>query len=91
MQISNEKTKYLAKTLGKILKRIRKSQDDKSLNRLTNEYALYKGTLSKFERGTNNCQFLTLWKFSEALNIKCSDLIKILEDELGEDFTLLDE
>ena len=91
MQVSNKKTKHLAMTLGQIVKDIRKKQDNISLNRLTNEYALYKGTLSKFERGNNNCQFLTMWKFSEALGIKCSDLVRELEKELGEDFTLLDE
>lgn len=91
MQISNEKTKRLAVMLGQIVRRIRESQDKISLNRLTNEYALHKGTLSKFERGNNNCQFLTMWKFSEALGIKCSELVKLLEDELGSDFTLLDD
>lgn len=32
-----------------------------------------------------------LWKISEAIGIKCSDIIKMLEDKLGDDFTLIDE
>ncbi len=34
---------------------------------------------------------MTLWKIAEALGLKVSDLSKLIEDELGEDFILMDE
>ena len=62
-----------------------------SLDRFANAYDINKGTLSLIENGISNCKFVTLWKLSEALGIKCSDLVRELEKGLGEDFTLLDE
>ena len=43
------------------------------------------------ERGLYYCKFVTLWKLSEALGIKCSELVKKLEEKLGDDFSLIDE
>lgn len=91
MQVNHEKSQLFASTLGEILKDIRSTHSGLSINRLANEYELNKGTLSKLERGNNNCQLITLWLLSEALGVKCSELIKILEEKLGEDFSLLDE
>ena len=89
MQHSNKKTIQLAVTLGQTVKELRESTEGLTLNRLANE--LYKGTLSKIERGQHNCQFVTIWQLSEALGIKCSELVKILEEKLGDDFSLIDE
>ena len=91
MQLSNKKTIQLAVTLGQTVKELRESTDGLTLNRLANEYELYKGTLSKIERGQHNCQFITIWQLSEALGIKCSELVKRLEEKQGDDFSLIDE
>ena len=91
MQHSNKKTIQLAVTLGQTVKELRESTEGLTLNRLANEYELYKGTLSKIERGQHNCQFVTIWQLSEALGIKCSELVKILEEKLGDDFSLIHE
>ena len=50
MQHSNKKTIQLAVTLGQTVKELRESTDGLTLNRLANEYEVYKGTLSKIER-----------------------------------------
>ena len=47
MQHSNKKTIQLAVTLGQTVKELRESTEGLTLNRLANEYELYKGTLSK--------------------------------------------
>lgn len=91
MQDINEKTLQLTQKLAFIIKDIRINKRHLSLNTIANEYEMYKGSLSKIEKGDSNPKFLTLWKLSEALGIKLSYLIKILEDEIGEDFTLMDE
>ena len=91
MQQKNEKTVQLATILGQTIKELRQGEKGLTLNRLANEYELYKGTLSKIERGHHNCQFITVWQLSEALGIKCSDLVKILEEKLGDDFSLIEE
>ena len=91
MQYHNEKISFISLELGRIIKKLRKNKSALTLERLAYEYDIPKGTLSKIERGVRNCQFVNLWKISEALGIKCSEIVKMLEDELGEDFTLVDE
>ncbi len=91
MQEKDIKAEKFAIVLGEILRELRSARNSSTINKLANEYELNKGTLSKLERGNNNCQFITLWKLSEALGIRCSDLVKLLEERLGEEFTLLDE
>lgn len=91
MQPRDEKTIYISKILGQTIKELRKNNKELSLNKLANEFDLQKGTISKLENGTQNCQFITLWKISEALGIKCSELIANLEEKLEKDFTFIDE
>lgn len=77
--------------LGKLIKRLRKNSISLPLEKLAYEYDIPKGTLSKIENGKQKCLFVNLWKISEALGLKCSDIVKMLEDELGEDFKFMDE
>lgn len=91
MQQMDSKSLKFSCELGQLVKDLRANANGLTLNRLANEYALYKGTISKVERGNNNSQLITIWKISEALGIKCSDLIRLLEERLGEDFTLIED
>jgi len=89
MQQKDEKNIYFAKMLGEIIKeyRIKKC----SINRLAHEYDLDVGNTSRIENGLIDAKLITLWKISEALNMKLSDLIIILEKRLGKDFRFIDE
>lgn len=91
MQYRDEKSLHLRKTLGQIIKNIREDKIGLSCNRLSNEYGINDSNFNKIERAKTDCKFITLWKIAEALGIKTSELIKILETELGEDFKLIDE
>lgn len=90
MQRHSEKSLQLTKKLGQILKNQRISKG-LSCNRLAYEYDIDKGNLSRIENGVIDCKFTTLWKISEALDIKLADLIVILMDNLGENFKLDDD
>lgn len=90
MQVRNKQSLQLLKVLGKIINNLRIGNDI-SINQLAYAYGLEKSTLSELEKGIREPKLLTLWKLSEALGVKLSDLIKIIEDELGEKFSLLDE
>ncbi len=91
MQQQDAKNLELAQALGKAIKTLRKNKAKMSLDNFANAFGLNKGTLSTLENGLYNAKFVTVWKIAEALNMKCSDVVKILEDELGEDFKLMDE
>ena len=91
MQRISKKTIKLRKTLGKILNKLRIEKTGLSANRFANEYDLGNGNISRVENGVVDCKYITLWKISEALGMKVSELSKLIEDELGDDFVLMDE
>jgi len=85
----NTKVLTIKNAVGNILRKLRKNKNI-SLNKLALEYDIDKGTLSKLERGIYDCRISTAWKIAEANGIKFSDFAKMLEDELGSDFTFID-
>lgn len=91
MQEQTDKNLQLNAILGKTIKKFRVENKIISLNQLANQYEISKSAISKIENGNVDCKFSTLWKITEALGIKFSDFAKALEDELGEEFTLIDE
>lgn len=85
MQYENEKTLQIIKKFGEIIKR-RRMELKKSQTMLSYEYDLDSGNLSRIETGQITPKLTMMWRISEALEIKLSELIKILENELGENF-----
>lgn len=86
-----ERNSKLAKTLGEIFKKLRNERTELSVNKLADAYEIGRGSLSKIENGKVESKFSTIWKLSESVNIRPSVLVKMIEDELGEDFKLIDE
>ena len=91
MQRKDEKTLNLRKVMGETIKHLRESKIKLSCNKLANEFDIGNGNLNRIENGVVDCKFITLWKISEALGMKPSEFVKVLEDKLGEDFSLIDE
>ena len=90
MQNKNAKSLYLRKVLGSTIKTLRENQKI-SGNKLANEYEIGNGNLSRIENAITDCKFITLWKISEALNMKFSELALRIEENLEENFKLMDE
>ncbi len=91
MQQNDEKSIQFSKTVGELVKELRLTSTDKPINKLADEYDIGRATLSKLENGIHHRKFITIWKLSEALGIKCSELVRMLEEKLGDDFSLIDE
>lgn len=91
MQYKDKKILQLNKALGLIIKDIRIKKTGLSCSKLANEYGLDRGNLNRIENGIVDSKISTIWKASEALGLKFSELARILEDILGDDFTLIDE
>lgn len=91
MQYKDEKSLHLRKLFGQIVKDIRENKKGLSGNKFANEYGINDSNLGKIERAEIDCKFVTFWKIAEALEVKPSQFVKILEDTLGDDFTLIDE
>ena len=90
MQAENEKIIKFKNAVGNVIKSIRINDMNLSLNKFANQFDFDKGNLSKTEHGKYNIFLMTAWKISEAAKIKFSDFAKLLEAELGEDFSFID-
>lgn len=91
MQYKDNKILQLNKVLGLIIKDIRIKKTGLSCSKLANEYGLDRGNLNRVENGLVDSKISTIWKASEALGLKFSEVAKILEENLPQGFTLIDE
>ena len=78
----------LQKSLGKIITSERKNI---SITQLSMVIDLSKSIWSDVEKGKKDIQLSTFWRIAEALYIKPSELLQLIEDDLGEDFSFIDE
>ncbi len=88
--MQDDKNVIFRTALGKVLQELRKTNKNKSLNKLALEYDINKGSLSKLERGVYDCRLSTAWKLAEANGVKFSEFAQLLEKNLGEKFTFID-
>jgi len=64
---------------------------EKSRCQISSENGISTSILSMVERGLKDPQLTTVFKLCEALGVKASDFIKMVEEKLPEGFTLLDK
>ncbi len=88
---NRDKSLQFKQAVGNVIRKNRISKMGLSINKLAMEYDFDKSNVSKIERGLYNIHLITAWKMSEALGIKFSEFAKMLEQELGENFVLMDE
>lgn len=91
MQEPVDKNLQISILLGKTIEDLRINKKKLSLNKFANEYEIGKTTVHKIENALVECKLVTAWKIANALDMKLSDLVKILETQLGDDFKLIDE
>lgn len=77
----------LIKVIGKIIRQHRKN---KSISKLSNEIDLSKSIWSEVEKGNKDIQISTFWRIAEGLNIKPSELLSEIENELGKNFSFIE-
>ena len=83
----SDKKKLICTLAGKTLKKLRKQ---KSLYLLAGEYDISTSLLNSLERGFKDPQLTTIFKLSEALGVRASDFVKIIDENLPKDFSLVD-
>ncbi len=91
MQHSNtQKAQIYLEILGKVIKEERLRQN-KSQRILADEFDFQKSMLSRIESAVNESKIISLCTISEALGIKLSELIRRVESQLPDDFTLIEK
>ena len=80
----------LKKELQLATAKVVKANRKKSITKSADEIGMGKSLWADLENGIKDPQLSTLWRISEGLDIKLRNLIKMIEDELGEDFSFLE-
>ena len=86
----NKKTELIFRLLAHELKAEREKQK-KSLRILAYEFDIQKSLISRLENGINEPKLISIWTLCEALNIKPSELLKMVEDNLPDEFSLIEK
>lgn len=91
MQQKDEKTLYLAKIIGEVLKELRTKKHKGSINKFAHEFDLDVGNTSRIENGKIDAKAVTLWKIAEALEIPLSEFMRLVEKKVSQDFHFFEE
>lgn len=83
------KKQILKKEIGSIIKEHRTKQN-KSISLISAEIGMTKSMWADLEKGIKDPQLSTLIRMADALNIKSSKLLLILEERLGADFSMIE-
>ena len=73
----------------KVAKVVKQSRT-KSITKSSDEIGMHKTIWATLEKGTKDPQLSTVWRIAEGLDMKPHELIKKIEDELGENFSFLE-
>ena len=87
---NNDNKEILLSCVGRVVQRERYKQG-KGINIFSFEYDIGNGLLSKLEKGFADTKITTIWKLANAFGYKCSDFIKLIENELPENFNFYNE
>lgn len=88
-EIMEKKKEELLKAVGKVVFEKRTARKI-GINKFSFEYDIGNGLLSRLEHGTTDTKISTLWKLANAFNIKFSEMAKLIENELPENFNFYD-
>ncbi|MBQ3641441.1 helix-turn-helix transcriptional regulator [bacterium] len=84
------KEKIVLDAIAKVLYKLRVEQG-KSQRILAFEYGIQKSLISRIESASNSPLFITVWMLAEALGIKPSVFVAMLEEELPDGFSLIEQ
>ena len=90
MQDNKDKIAYIKNILGYAFKEARTSNTSLSCNKAEAECSFGRGNLNRLKNGKTDPSFTTLWKAAEASEKKLSDIIKLVKETVGDDFSLIE-
>ncbi len=92
MQYKSNKTLQINKEFGNVISTLRsEKKPKKSRLQFCYEYDLDAGNLSRIENGLIDPKLSMLWRLAEAIDMPLSEIFKILEERLGQDFYVIDK
>ena len=76
--------------LQKAIAKVVKNQRKKSITKSADEIAMGKSMWADLENGIKDPQFSTLWRIAEGLELKPHALVELIEKELGDKLSFLE-
>lgn len=73
-------------TIANVIRNLR----NKSITKSADEIGMGKSLWADLENGIKDPQFSTLWRIAEGLEIKPHVLVEMIEKELGDNFSFLE-
>ena len=86
----SKKEKIILSAIASVIVR-KRDEMNKSQRIFAYENDIQKSLLSRLENGLNEPKLFSLWKIANACDMKLSELIKLVEDNLSEDVFLIDK
>lgn len=83
-----ERKEELQIAVGNVIKNCRKHT---SISQISNEIGLSKSIWSDLEKGQKDIQISTFWRIAEGLDIKPSELLRLIENSLSKSFSFLED
>lgn len=91
MQHANsKKAQIIFEILAETIKTLRLKKN-KSIRLLADEFEIQKSMISRLENGKNEPRLVSILTLCEALDIKPSELFKIIEEKLPNNFSLIEK
>ena len=85
-----EKRKIILNALAEVVKKLR-NKTEKSQRMLAFEYGLHKSLINRMENSLSEPKLFSILKIAQIFGIKPSKFLQLLEKELPEGFTILEE
>lgn len=80
----------LKQELQKAVAKVVREHRTKSITKSADEIAMGKSMWADLENGIKDPQFSTLWRIAEGLEIKPHILVEMIEKELGDGFSFIE-
>ena len=88
--VNHKKAAIIFEALSKIIIK-RREELNKSQRILADEFGFPRSLLSRLENCMSEPKLISIWTIAEALELKPHQLIKLIEEELGEGFSLIEK
>lgn len=87
---NSKKAKIVIEILGNVIREER-IKLGKSQRLLADEYDIEKSLVNRMEKASNEPKLISIFTIAELLGLKTSELIKLVEERLPKDFTVLED
>lgn len=88
--LNPQKIELLTSTTVKMLEQLSMETQGMSIKELQEKYHFSKGLKREIKNGFTQCYILNICELLDIFKVRLSDFMRMIENELGEDFSIID-